>query len=48
MNLEIREERELDEAMRSLLSQEPAPKGEEMPTMAAAWQYRIGGGEDEA
>ena len=48
VNLEIREERELDEAMRSLLSQEPAPKGEEMPTMAAAWQYRIGGGEDEA
>ena len=47
LNLAVTDEQTLEKAMVTLLSQPPAAVGEDIPHMAAAWQYRIGGGEDE-
>ncbi len=46
LQLTITDEQSQDQAMVAALSQSPAPVGAELPHMAAAWQYRIGGGED--
>jgi hypothetical protein len=48
LNLAVLDEQTLDNAMVTLLSQPPAPEGGEIPYIPAAWQYRIGGGEDES
>lgn len=47
LNLEVTDEQTLDKAMVTLLSQPPAKEDGEIPHIPAAWQYRIGGGEDE-
>jgi len=46
--LPVTDETALEKAMDSLLSQPPAPKDAQWSDFRAAWQYRIGGGEDEA
>ncbi len=48
IQLEVTDEQTMEEAMKRLLSQPPAPDSADLPPMIAAWQYRIGGGEDEA
>ena len=48
LNLPVTDEQTLEKTMSTLLSQPPAGGDGDIPHMAAAWQYRIGGGEDEA
>ncbi len=48
LTLPVAAEEELETAMGTLLSQKPAPKDACFPEAGAAWQYRIGGGENEA
>lgn len=46
-HISIADTRDLEKAIDMLLCQNTAPEGAQMEPMAASWQYRIGGGEDE-
>lgn len=48
ITLPVTDEADLDKAMEALLSQPPASGDAQWSELHAAWQYRIGGGEDEA
>ena len=48
VTLPVTDETDLNKAMDTLLSQPPAPADAQWSELHAAWQYRIGGGEDDA
>ena len=48
LTLSVIDEESLEKALDELLSQPPAPAEVQWSALPAAWQYRIGGGEDEA
>jgi hypothetical protein len=48
LTLPVTDEDSLEKALEKLLSQPPAPEDVQWSELPAAWQYRIGGGQDEA